>query len=305
VITAFYLFVTKPLIYDTICTMKPIFLSVIIPAYNEEKRLPKTLLDVDRYLHTLSFAKLCEQNGYTRRDYEIIVVDDGSKDNTVKVVQRFIDLPIRNLRLLDNKKNHGKGWVVRHGMTASVGKYRIFMDADNSTTIDQVEKLLPFAKDARIKTSTKKGYGDYDIVIGSRGLRKSVITSSQPLYRVIVGKTINIIIQIVAVFGIWDTQCGFKLFTEFAAKNIFGKTRIDRWGFDIEALALGRKLGYKIKEVPIVWENDPESRVSFAGGLYLLVELLKIRMNLWFAKYNLTNHTNSHKSTTNFTNLHS
>lgn len=266
--------------------MRPIFLSIIIPAYNEEKRLPKTLLDVDRYLNSLSFARICEQNGFSKRDYEIIVADDGSKDNTVNVVKRFIELPIRNLRLLENKENHGKGWVVRHGMIAAIGKFRIFTDADNSTTIDQIEKLLPYAKGVRTKTqTTKKGHGEYDIVIGSRGLRKSVITRSQPLYRVIVGKSINIIIQLVAVFGIWDTQCGFKLFTEFAAKNIFGKTLINRWGFDIEALALGRKLEYKIKEVPIVWENDSESRVSFTGGLYLLVELLKIRMNLWSNKY--------------------
>ncbi len=282
--------------------MKPLFLSVIIPAYNEEKRLPRTLLDVDRYLHSLSFAEICEQNGFSKRDYEIIVVDDGSKDNTVRVVKRFIDLPIRNLRLLENKENHGKGWVVRHGMTGATGAYRIFMDADNSTTLDQIEKLLPYAKEFRSHTALQKGYGEYDIVIGSRGLRKSVITRAQPLYRVVIGKTINLIIQVVAVFGVWDTQCGFKLFSARAAEGIFSKTLIDRWGFDVESLALGRKLGYKIKETAILWENDPSSRVSFAGGAYLLIELFKIRLSLWRNVYRVraraaTNiHTNGNEN---------
>lgn len=270
--------------------MKSLFLSVIIPAYNEEKRLPRTILDADRYLHSLSFAKACEANGFSKRDYEILVVNDGSEDNTATVVQKFIDFPIRNLRLIDNAENHGKGWVVRHGMMVSLGKYRIFMDADNSTMLDQVEKLLPYVKDFMSNIGkAKNGYGEYDIVIGSRGLRKSIITVTQPFYRVFVGKIINLIVQIVVVFGIWDTQCGFKLFTEASAKDIFSKTLIDRWGFDIEALALGRKLGFRIKEAPIVWENNPNTRVNFTSGLYLLVEILKIRWYLLRDRYRITN----------------
>ena len=266
--------------------MKQIFLSIIIPVYNEEKRLPKTLLDVDRYLHSLDFSKIAEENGFLKRDYEILIVNDGSKDGTSKMVQKFIELPIRNLRILNNKENHGKGWVIRQGMLDAGGKYRVFMDADNSTTLDQVVKLLPYAKEFKAG-NMKEGepYGEFDIVIGSRALRKSVITTPQPLYRVIVGKSVNIAIQIIAVFGIWDTQCGFKLFTDESARAIFSKTYIDRWGFDIEALAVGRKLGFNIKEVAIVWENDPESRVSFGGGMYLLIELLKVRWNLWTNKY--------------------
>jgi len=262
--------------------MKPLFLSVIIPAYNEAKRLPKTILDIDRYLHTSSFTTIVQNNGFSKYDYEIIVVNDGSKDNTAAVVKKFVELPVKNLRLIDNTENHGKGRVVRRGMVEAAGKYRLFMDADNSTTLDQVERLFPYVKGyASDDPIREKDWGAYNVVIGSRGLRKSVITSSQPFYRVLVGKSINILIQLIAVFGIWDTQCGFKLFTEEAARAIFSKAIIDRWGFDIEALALARKFGFKVKEIPIIWENDPDSRVSFAGGLYLLIELLKIRLNLW------------------------
>lgn len=237
------------------------YLSVIIPAYNEEKRLPKTLAEIDKYLK--------EQN----YDYEIIVVSDGSKDNTAKVV-RELEPKIANLRLIDNKENHGKGFVVRQGLVEAKGEYRLFTDADNSTSVDQVEKLLPYFKQG------------YDIVIGSRDVKGAVLANPQPWYRRFIGNIFNLLVQvIVGLWGIWDTQCGFKAFSVKAVNDIAPRCRIDKWAFDTEILKVGKKLGYKIKEVPIIWINDPESKVKFKGMVKMGFDLLKIRWNLITNKY--------------------
>jgi len=242
--------------------MEKPFLSVIIPAYNEEKCLPTTLLAIDKYLSKESYP------------YEILVVSDGSKDKTVEITKKFQKM-IKGLRIIDNKKNHGKGYVVRQGMLEAKGKYRLFDDADNATSIEQVEKLLEYIKPR----------GKADIVIGSRAVKGHKILVPQPFYRVLIGKVGNKIIQLLAVPGIWDTQCGFKLFTKEAAEIIFPKQTIMRWAFDVEVLAIARKFGLKIKEVPIVWKNNPESKVKLKGMIKFFWSVFEIRINLWRRVY--------------------
>ena len=235
--------------------MKP-FLSIIIPAYNEAKRLPLTLVDVDKHLSMAEYS------------YEIIVVDDGSKDTTVETTKRLAGL-IKNLRVLENKENHGKGFVVRQGMLSAKGNFRLFMDADNSTSVDQFEQMMPFL-------SARSGE-KYDVVIGSRAISGAKLDPPEPFYKRILGKGGNLFIQIVAVWGIADTQCGFKCFSEESAEKIFAVARSDRWAFDVEALALARKFGFRIKEIPVRWVNDLRSHVKFSAYVTTLLEVVKIR----------------------------
>ncbi|OGY97227.1 MAG: hypothetical protein A2128_01245 [Candidatus Liptonbacteria bacterium GWC1_60_9] len=238
------------------------FLSVVIPAYNEAKRIPLTLIDIDKHLHACDFS------------YEIIVVDDGSKDATAEIVNRFIPL-VRNLKLIDNKVNRGKGAVVRQGMLAAKGALRLFTDADNSTSIDQFNKMLPHFKEG------------YDIVIGSRDVEGARLEPPQPWHKRLLGNLGNLFIQTVLLPGIWDTQCGFKAFREEAVEEIFPMLTIDRWGFDIEILSLARAQGYRIKEVPVVWVNDPHSHVKPTAYLQVLWETITIRWRLYRGRYPL------------------
>jgi dolichyl-phosphate beta-glucosyltransferase len=232
------------------------YLSVIIPAYNEEKRLPKTLKEIDEYLRKQNY------------DYEILVVNDGSQDKTAEIVKELIP-KIKNLNLIDNQKNNGKGYVIRQGMLKAKGKYRIFTDADNSTSLDQIEKMFPFFQEG------------FDVIIGSRDIKGAKIVLPQPWWRRLLGNIFNLIVQVICgLWGIWDTQCGFKGFTERATKDIFSKTKINRFAFDVEVLVIAKKLGYKIKEIPVVWINDPESKVKFKSMIKMLFEVFQIRLNL-------------------------
>lgn len=238
------------------------YLSVIIPVYKEEKRVSKTILAVDQYLSKQKYQ------------YEIIVVsDDSSPNKTVEVVKNLQKM-VKNLRIIENEKNHGKGFVVKQGMLEAQGDYRLFMDADNSTTVDQVENFLPWFQEG------------YDVVIGSRAIKGAKIDVHQPFYKEFLGKAGNKVIQVVAVPGINDTQAGFKCFSAKAAEDIFSKVTIERWGFDIEVLALARKLNYKIKEVPIEWINDAQSHVKMSSYAEVLIETFKIRWNLMTGRYN-------------------
>jgi len=241
--------------------MKP-FLSIIIPAYNEEKRIAATLIDIDYHLALKDYS------------YEIIVISDGSTDATVSIVKRFSHL-IKNLYLIENKENHGKGFVVRQAMLYAKGQWRLFTDADNSTSIDQFEKMLPYFKEG------------FEIVIGSRAIKGAKLMPAQPLIRRVLGRLSNLLIQILLLPGIKDTQCGFKCFSDKAAKKIFSLAKIDRWGFDIEALALAKKMGYKIKEIPVVWKNDLRSTVSASAYFSTLYDLWKIFWSLKKGKYPL------------------
>lgn len=234
------------------------FLSVVIPAYNEEKRIPATLQSLKEYFRNKDY------------EYEILVVVDGAKDNTAQVVR---DANVPNLRLINNEKNCGKGCVVKQGMLEAKGKYRLFMDADNSTKIDQSEKMLPFFDEG------------YDIVIASIAIKGAKVAHAEKFYKRMFGKIGNLFIQMMLVPGIKDTQRGFKIFTAKAAEDIFKRLTLDRWGFDFEALAVARKLKYKIKEVPISWKNDPESLVTLGAYIKTLLEVVKVRLNLWKGVY--------------------
>ncbi|MDP3963618.1 MAG: glycosyltransferase family 2 protein [bacterium] len=255
------------------------FLSIIIPAYNEERRIAATLLAIDKYVNARRFKDILRDEGYARdgEGYEILVVSDGSKDTTVKIVERFSTL-IRNLRLVANDQNHGKGYVVRQGMLEARGLFRLFTDADNATPIEEIEKLLPYIKNVKWRGhGAAKDSGLYDVVIGSIGIKGSAVERAESLPRVVLGKMSNWLIQIVAVWGIHDTQRGFKLFTQEAAKDIFSRLYIDRWGFDIEALAVARKFAYRIKEVPVHWIHDPDSKVGPSAYIKTFWELFKIK----------------------------
>ena len=240
------------------------FLSVIIPAYNEAKRLPLTLIDVDKHLSQQEYS------------YEIIVVNDGSKDATADIVERFKPL-IENLKLIDNKENRGKGAVVRQGMLAAKGNWRVFMDADNSTAIVEFNKMMPYIDQG------------YEVIIGSRAVKGAKLNPPQPIHKRLLGKLGNLFIQVMVLKGIKDSQCGFKCFSEEAVNRIFPLGKIDRWGFDIEALALARSLGYDVKEMPVYWVNDPRTHVSLKSYLQVLGETIKIRWWLWRDVYKLKN----------------
>lgn len=240
-----------------------IYLSVVIPAYNEEKRISNTLLDIDHYLSKQDYS------------YEILIVNDGSKDKTVAIVKKFTNL-VKNLRIIDSQPNHGKGYVVRLGMLEAQGRYRLFMDADNSTTVEHLEGMWPFFKK------------NYSVVIGSRDKRDAPGAKQavpQSFLKRQMGNLGNLLIQLLAVPGIWDTQCGFKAFTAKSAEDVFKRCQIDRWGFDIEALALVKRLGYQIGIIPVNWINAPGSRVNWKGYLNTFRELFKIKWNLIRRKY--------------------
>ncbi len=238
------------------------YLSVIVPCYNEAKRLPLALIDIDKHLSEQEYS------------YEILVVNDGSTDATAEIVERFKPL-IDNLKILDNKVNRGKGAAVRDGMLAAKGNWRVMMDADNSTSIVEFNKMIPYLEEG------------YEVVIGSRAVRGSKLNPPQNIFKQLAGKLGNLFVQILLLRGIWDSQCGFKCFSEEAANRIFSIAKIDRWGFDVEALALARAFGYQIKEMPIHWVNDLNSRVSWTSYFQVLSEAVKVRWWLWRKSYRL------------------
>ena len=242
------------------------YLSVIIPAKNEEKNIKNTVEDV--------FGYLTEKN----ISHEIIVVENNSKDKTAEVVCSLLPI-IPTLSLIDLTivgTKSSKGYAVKEGMLKAKGDYRLIMDADNATNIRNIEKMMPYFEN---------GYG---VVVGSIALRGAKVASgSEPIWRRVFGKMGNLFIQIVAVPGIFDTQRGFKIFLNKASDNIFSRTTIFGWGWDVEALALARKYHYKIKEVPIDWKNDiGNSKVGLSAYFQVLMETVKIRWNLMSGEYN-------------------
>lgn len=231
-----------------------IHLSVVIPAYNEARRLPGTLEQVSAYL--------------ARQDYrsEILVVDDGCSDGTADLVRDFPAGAV-SLRLVAHPdgRNHGKGATVRLGLGQARGAHRLFMDADSSTTIDHVERFWPeFA-------------AGYDVVIGSRDVAGAHVVIHQPWYKELGGKLGNLFIRALAVPGIYDTQNGFKAVTARCAEAVLPRLTIDRWGFDVELLVAARCRGFRIKEVPIVWRNDAASTVPASAYLQVLGEVWRVR----------------------------
>jgi dolichyl-phosphate beta-glucosyltransferase len=244
---------------------KDVHLSLIIPAYNEESRLPRTLDQTVDYLKRQNYKS------------EILVVDDGSVDGTEQVVRSYASGSVAvNLLAHPDRANHGKGASVKLGMMRACGAYRLFMDADNSTTVNQVDRFWPmFAQ-------------GYQVVIGSRALKDSFIGVHQPRYKEIAGRLGNWIIRRLAVPEIADTQAGFKMLGAKEAETIFPRLTIDRWGYDVELLVIARNCGYRICEVPISWINAPGSKVSFGSYLEVLGEVWKIRRNLKAGLYDVS-----------------
>jgi dolichyl-phosphate beta-glucosyltransferase len=232
-------------------------LSVVVPAYNEETRLPGTLRQCIEYLKHQSYSS------------EIIVVNDGSTDATEQIVREQFSagVPVSLLNHPDGA-NHGKGASIRLGMLKARGAYRLFMDADNSTTLNQVEGFWPLFS---------RGYS---VVIGSRAIKGSVIGLHQAKYKEVAGRIGNWLIRTFAVPGISDTQAGFKMFAGPEAEKVFARQTVTGWGFDIEILAIARSLGFRVCEIPITWINDSGSKVTMGSYFEVLAEVWKIRKNL-------------------------
>ncbi|MEK7555764.1 MAG: glycosyltransferase [Patescibacteria group bacterium] len=234
--------------------MHPIFLSVIIPAYKEGERIGSTLLCLDKYFHDKPYS------------YEIIVVNDGSPDDTATTVLSYRK-KIKNLKLIDNPRNKGKGYAVQTGMLAAHGEYKLFMDADNSVTIDHVERFLDHAREG------------HDVVIGSIEVKGAIVREGNQWYRRILGAISKVLVRFVAVPYIRDTQRGFKLFTRKAADVIFPAQTIHGFGFDMELLLIAQKRGYSIKELPVKWINPAGSTVSPMAYVTTFKELMQIKWN--------------------------
>ena len=235
--------------------MKRLDLSVIIPVYNEEARVGKTLEGCLAYLHK------------SKLKAEILVVDDGSRDKTLQVVEKIKKRSKGNsvLKVLQQGMNRGKGAAVRMGALAAQGEVVLFMDADNATPLSEFEKFRPLFRQG------------IEVVVGSRAVDRTQVRIPQPLYRQVLGRAANLVIQVLVVWGIWDTQCGFKAFSKKAASSIFPLQTIDRFGFDFELLFLAHKLGFSIREVSVQWFNSPYSKVRLGDYFGTLVELLSIR----------------------------
>jgi len=228
--------------------------SIVIPAYNEAARLGATLQRVLAYVANQPW------------DLEIIVVNDGSRDDTAEITRGYAEKN-PNLRLLENPGNRGKGYSIRNGMLNATGDVLIFSDADLSSPIEEVPKLL-----AAIAAGA-------DVAIGSRWLRSNLQTQRQPLYRQLFGRIFNIALRVILGLSYSDTQCGFKAFTHRAAQSIFTRQRIERWGFDPELLFLARRYGIKVAEIPVEWAHSEGSRISyFRDGMRMFEEILRVRL---------------------------
>ncbi len=235
-------------------------LSIVIPAFNEENRIKNTLILIDNFLKKNNILG------------EIIVVSDGSTDRTNTLVRAMTD-DIDNLRLVVHKKNKGKGFSVKSGVLVSKGKYILMTDADNSTPIEEYNLLRK-----KIKT--------HGVVIGSRYLKNSRVKRKQPSSRIFIGRVGNLLIRFFIIDNILDTQCGFKLFTHHAAKEIFARQKVTRFGFDVEALVIAKSLNYKIVEVPVSWFNSLESRFRpIRDAIQTFFDLIYIKLNLWSGRY--------------------
>jgi len=226
-------------------------LSVVIPAYDEAERLPRTLAQV---------AACLARWGHP---YEIVVVDDGSRDGTAERGREAGAL----VTVLRNDTNRGKGHAVRRGVLASRGSRILMTDADLSTPIDELPRLA-----ARMDAG-------YDVVIASRALPGSNIEVRQPWYRENMGRLFNLAVRLLVVGGLRDTQCGFKLFAREPARAIFSACRLDGFCFDVEALFIARRRGYRVAEVPVTWRNDAASRVGNWKGFLAFLDLARIRGN--------------------------
>lgn len=227
-------------------------LSIVIPMYNEEKRIGGTLRRI------LEFMK---EKNYT---WEIVAMDDGSRDRSIAVAKEI--LAGAPHRVIPNEQNMGKGATIRRGMLEAKGDLRLFTDADLSTPIEELDKL---------KDAINRGH---QVAIGSRALKESQLIQRQPWYREMMGRTFNLIVQILHLPGIKDTQCGFKLFTSEAAEAVFPRQSMTGFCFDVEILTIAKRLGYRIAEVPVRWIDSPQSKVSpIKDSMKMFWDLLRLK----------------------------
>jgi dolichyl-phosphate beta-glucosyltransferase len=231
-----------------------VHLSIVIPAYHEARRILPTLDKIRRYLASQAYQS------------EVIVVVDGGHDGTFQLVDRLrSSWPA--LRVLDNGTNRGKGYSVRRGMLEGTGRFLLFSDADLSTPIEEVERVVGALESGA------------DVAIGSRALEASDVRVSQVWWRQAMGRTFNQVVRLMAVSGIGDTQCGFKCFGREAGRRIFDRQRTTGFAFDVELIWIARKLGYRVVEVPVTWVNDVASSVHpVADSIRILVDLVKVRV---------------------------
>lgn len=235
--------------------------AIVIPAYNESARIVPTLEAV---------VACVRHHGW---DAEVIVVNDGSTDDTADLVRRFA-LSAPEVRLMENPSNRGKGYSVRSGLLHAQGEIAMFTDADLSSPIEEAERLFNAIAEGA------------DIAIGSRWLETSRQTHRQPLYRQIFGRCFNLLTRMIMRLPYADTQCGFKAFTREAAQTVFQLMTIERWGFDPEILFIARKRHFRVKEVPVSWGHDARTRISYLrDGLQMLEELAIVRWNALLGRY--------------------
>jgi dolichyl-phosphate beta-glucosyltransferase len=243
-------------------TSPPPELSIIIPSFNEERRLPKALEAIQAYLAARPLRA------------EVIVVDDGSTDGTAALVENC-RTQYRFLRLLSNGRNRGKGFSVRHGMQEARGDIALFTDADLSAPIEEADKLLAALRQA-----------DYDVAFGSRALDRSLIQVHQPHARELAGVIFNFMVRWITGVPFADTQCGFKAFRRERARVVFEQQRSEGFGFDPEVLFLARRHGLRIIEIPVRWSHDSASKVHvMADSIRMFAGLLIIRWNAWMGRY--------------------
>lgn len=242
------------------------YLSVIIPSYKEGKRIAENLEECIKYFADKTY------------EYEFVIVVDGSPDNTAEIARSYVG-KFKNLRVIENPENHGKGYVVRQGLLEAKGECRLFFDADGSTSITHLDKFLPEFQNG------------YDVVMGSRDIEGSFVQVHQAKYKEVMGDMGNWAIRI--LLGLWqypDTQCGFKMLSARAAEEVATRMVVDRFGFDFEIIVLAKKLGFKIKQMPVRWLNEEGSTVSLTGpnGYFqVLWDLWKTRMRLLTGAYKI------------------
>jgi dolichyl-phosphate beta-glucosyltransferase len=235
-------------------------LTIVIPSFNEELRLPATLADISAYIRA------------SKRETEVIVVDDGSTDRTADVANSFRG-EIPRLRVIANKKNRGKGYSVRHGMLEAHGRIVLFTDADLSAPIDETDKLLA-------------ALADHDVAIGSRALNRRLISVHQSVFREYAGIIFNFIVRAILRLPFVDTQCGFKAFRRDCCRVIFEQQRIERFGFDPELLYLARHHGLSAAEIPVRWAHSPATKVSmWRDSIQMFLDVFIIRWNALAGKY--------------------
>jgi dolichyl-phosphate beta-glucosyltransferase len=240
--------------------MNPTY-SIVIPAYNESARLGATLEKVVHYIHSQEL------------DAEIVVVNDGSRDNTADIIRSFAAKD-PCIRLLENPGNRGKGYSVRNGMLNARGHIVLFSDADLSSPIEEAPKLFKALEEGA------------DIAIGSRWLRAETQTQRQPLHRQLFGRIFNLLLRLSLGLQFKDTQCGFKAFKRQAVDTIFPLQKIERWGFDPEILFLARKFGFKVKEVPVAWGHSGGTRINpLIDGSRMVQEMFRVRWYSLTGKY--------------------